>query len=166
MSLWLARSLRSRRYLYVIPHYKSRPGNQTLFFPSVCGWGSPCDRVGSVVARRRAASTFVPYIDARSPADATPTPTHSVQMALEHKLPNGLLIILHLHLLNFPLHDASGYDERLFHHTRGMRDRNKAMEDITYFLVGKLEGTKERTKSVSYPRMCSAPPPRADMCWD
>ncbi|KAM5530821.1 hypothetical protein V8D89_015511 [Ganoderma adspersum] len=74
-------------------------------------------------------------------------------MALEHKLPNGLLIILHLHLLDFPLQDASGYDERLFHHTRGMRDRNKALEDITYFLVGKLEGTKERAKSIlpSYP---------------
>ena len=114
--------------------------------------------------RARLSRTSTP--ESRSPADATPTPTHSVQMALEHKLPNGLLIILHLHLLNFPLHDASGYDERLFHHTRGMRDRNKAMEDITYFLVGKLEGTKERTKSVSYPRMCSAPPPRADMCWD
>ncbi|KAI1796729.1 hypothetical protein LXA43DRAFT_1177865 [Ganoderma leucocontextum] len=74
-------------------------------------------------------------------------------MALEHKLPNGLLIILHLHLLNFPLQNAGGYDERLFHRTRGTRERNKAMEDITYFLVGRLEGSKERAKSIlpAYP---------------
>lgn len=65
-----------------------------------------------------------------------------------HTLPNGLLIILHLHLLNYPLQDATGYDERLFDPSRGMRDRNKAMEDITYFLVGKIEGSKERVKSV------------------
>ena len=70
-------------------------------------------------------------------------------MAPEHKLPTGLLIILHLHLLDYPLQDATGYDERLFHHTRGMRERNKAMEDITYFLVWKLEGSKERAKTVS-----------------
>lgn len=78
-------------------------------------------------------------------------------MALENRLPNTLLIILHLHLLNFPLQDASGYDERLFHHTRGMRDRNKAMEDITYFLVSKLEGGKERAKSVSHAQRCAPP---------
>ena len=67
-----------------------------------------------------------------------------------HKLPNGLLIILHLHLLNFPLRDAAGYDERLFDATsRGMGQRSKALEDIAFFLVGKIEGTRERTRSVS-----------------
>ncbi len=69
-------------------------------------------------------------------------------MTAEYRLPNGLLIILHLHLLNYPLQDATGYDERLFDPSRGMRDRSKAMEDITHFLVGKIEGSKERVKSV------------------
>ncbi|OJT12315.1 hypothetical protein TRAPUB_11142 [Trametes pubescens] len=65
------------------------------------------------------------------------------------RLPNGLLIILHLHLLNYPLQDATGYDERLFDAARGMRERNKAMEDISYFLVGKIERSKERAKSAN-----------------
>ncbi len=69
-------------------------------------------------------------------------------MAPEQGIPNSLLIILHLHLLNYPLQDATGYDERLFDPSRGMRDRSKAMEDITYFLVGKIEGGKERAKGV------------------
>ncbi|KAI0761809.1 hypothetical protein BD413DRAFT_236006 [Trametes elegans] len=71
----------------------------------------------------------------------------------EPKLPNGLLIILHLHLLNFPLQDATGYDERLFDSSRGMRERNKAMEDISYFLVGKIEHGKDRAKAIlpTYP---------------
>ncbi|KAI0675986.1 hypothetical protein C8Q78DRAFT_1007502 [Trametes maxima] len=71
----------------------------------------------------------------------------------EPRLPTTLLIILHLHLLDFPLQDASGYDERLFDSTRGMRERNKAMEDISYFLVGKIEHSKERAKSIlpTYP---------------
>ncbi|KAI0630760.1 hypothetical protein C8Q77DRAFT_1135077 [Trametes polyzona] len=69
------------------------------------------------------------------------------------RLPNGLLIILHLHLLDFPLQDATGYDERLFDPARGMRERNKAMEDICYFLVGKIEREKERAKAIlpTYP---------------
>ncbi|KAI0793828.1 hypothetical protein C8Q74DRAFT_535518 [Fomes fomentarius] len=74
-------------------------------------------------------------------------------MAPEQSIPNSLLIILHLHLLNYPLQDATGYDERLFDPSRGMRDRSKAMEDITYFLVGKIEGGKERAKGIlpTYP---------------
>ncbi|KAI0664399.1 hypothetical protein C8Q70DRAFT_234350 [Cubamyces menziesii] len=74
-------------------------------------------------------------------------------MPQQNQLPNGLLIILHLHLLDYPLHDATGYDERLFDPTRGMRERNKAMEDISYFLVAKIERSKERAKSIlpTYP---------------
>lgn len=70
-------------------------------------------------------------------------------MTPEQCLPNALLIILHLHLLNYPLQDAAGYDERLFEQSRGMRERTKAMEDITYFLVTRVEGSKERAKAVS-----------------
>ncbi|KAI0642389.1 hypothetical protein C8Q79DRAFT_1121778 [Trametes meyenii] len=72
-------------------------------------------------------------------------------------LPNALLIILHLHLLDFPLQDASGYDERLFDSARGMRERNKAMEDISYFLVGKIEHSKERAKSILPTHPCLQP---------
>ncbi|OSD05308.1 hypothetical protein PYCCODRAFT_1223699 [Trametes coccinea BRFM310] len=72
---------------------------------------------------------------------------------MEHKIPNALLILLHLHLLNYPIQDATGYDEHLFSPTRGMRERNKAMEDICYFLVGKIERSKDRARSIlpSYP---------------
>ncbi|KAI0831939.1 hypothetical protein BC628DRAFT_569953 [Trametes gibbosa] len=73
--------------------------------------------------------------------------------SLSGRLPNGLLIILHLHLLDYPLQDATGYDERLFDSTRGMRERNKATEDISYFLVGKIERSKDRAKAIlpTYP---------------
>ncbi|KAI0742022.1 hypothetical protein C8Q80DRAFT_1274349 [Daedaleopsis nitida] len=74
-------------------------------------------------------------------------------MTPEQCLPNALLIILHLHLLNYPLQDAAGYNERLFDQSRGMRERTKAMEDITYFLVTRVEGSKERAKALlpTYP---------------
>ena len=67
------------------------------------------------------------------------------------KIPNALLIVLHLHLLGFPLEDgaAAGYDERLFDaRARGMRERAKALEDIAFFLVGRVEGARERAKAV------------------
>lgn len=65
-------------------------------------------------------------------------------------LPNSLLILVHLHLLNYPLKDASGYDDRLFDPMlRGIRERTKAMEDISYFLVGQVEEGRERARSVS-----------------
>ena len=65
-------------------------------------------------------------------------------------LPHTLLILVHLHLLDYPLHVSSSYDERLFDPTRSsLRERTKAMEDIAYFLVGKLEGSKGRAKSVA-----------------
>ncbi|CCM02621.1 uncharacterized protein FIBRA_04724 [Fibroporia radiculosa] len=64
-------------------------------------------------------------------------------------LPYSLLILVHLHLLNYPLKDASGYDDRLFDPTRGgIRERTRAMEDICYFLVGQVEGGRERARSL------------------
>ena len=66
------------------------------------------------------------------------------------RLPDGLLVILHLHLLGFPLRAAAGLDERLFDATRrGMHERAKALEDIAFFLVGRIEGARERAKAVS-----------------
>ncbi|KZT70848.1 hypothetical protein DAEQUDRAFT_810432 [Daedalea quercina L-15889] len=69
-------------------------------------------------------------------------------------LPHTLLILVHLHLLGYPLKDSSTYDERLFDPTRtGIRERTKALEDISYFLVGKVEGGKGRARSIlpTYP---------------
>ncbi|KZT07535.1 uncharacterized protein LAESUDRAFT_758541 [Laetiporus sulphureus 93-53] len=64
-------------------------------------------------------------------------------------LPNSLLLLTHLHLLNFPPQDASRYDEHLFHPTRsGIRERTRAMEEICYFLVGKIEGGKPHARSI------------------
>ncbi|CDO68363.1 hypothetical protein BN946_scf184815.g10 [Trametes cinnabarina] len=74
---------------------------------------------------------------------------------MEHRIPNGLLILLHLHLLNYPVRpeDAAGYNEHLFSPSRGMRERSNAMEDICYFLVGKIERDRDRARSIlpSYP---------------
>ena len=65
-------------------------------------------------------------------------------------LPHTLLILVHLHLLDYPLNISSSYDERLFDPTRtSLRERTKALEDIAYFLVGKLEGGKGRARSVA-----------------
>ena len=56
-------------------------------------------------------------------------------------LPTSLLLLIHLHLLNFPSTDALNYDEKLFDpKTRGIRERVSTMEDVSYFLVGKVEG--------------------------
>ncbi|OCH86938.1 hypothetical protein OBBRIDRAFT_837763 [Obba rivulosa] len=70
-------------------------------------------------------------------------------MSTSAPLPNALLLLIHLHLLYYPLNDASGYDEHLFDLARAsVRERTKIMENICYFLVGKLEGARERMKSV------------------
>ncbi|KAI0917927.1 hypothetical protein AcW1_006925 [Taiwanofungus camphoratus] len=64
-------------------------------------------------------------------------------------LPNTLLLLVHLHLLAYPQKDTSGYDEHLFDpsHT-GIRERTKAMEDISHFLVGKVAGGRQHANSI------------------
>lgn len=66
-------------------------------------------------------------------------------------LPNTLLLLVHLHLLAYPQKDTSGYDEHLFDpsHT-GIRERTKAMEDISHFLVGKVAGGRQHANSVRF----------------
>src|SRR5712691_9125448 len=64
-------------------------------------------------------------------------------------LPLPLLLLVHIHLLGYPHADEPEYDENVFNvKTRGLRDRTKTMEDLCYFLVGKIE-RKPRLKSVS-----------------
>ena len=74
-------------------------------------------------------------------------------------LPIPLLQLVHLHLLQYPLANNPEYDQNLFNtNMRGLRDRTKSMEDICYFLVGKVEGRKESAKSVGglYSDVCAA----------
>ena len=64
-------------------------------------------------------------------------------------LPLPLLLLIHIHLLGYPRADEPEYDEHVFDvKLRGLRDRIKTMEDLCYFLVGKIE-PKPRLKSVS-----------------
>lgn len=66
-------------------------------------------------------------------------------------LPLPLLLLIHIHLLGYPQADEPEYDEHVFNvKARGLRDRTKTMEDLCYFLVGKIE-QKPRMKSVSSP---------------
>jgi hypothetical protein len=66
-------------------------------------------------------------------------------------LPLPLLLLIHIHLLGYPHADEPEYDEHVFDvKMRGLRDRTKTMEELSYFLVGKIEH-KPRLKSVSSP---------------
>lgn len=65
-------------------------------------------------------------------------------------LPIPLVQLIHLHLLEYPLANNAEYGQNLFDPSvRGLRDRTKSMEDVCFFLVGKIEGRKELAKSVS-----------------
>ena len=65
-------------------------------------------------------------------------------------VPIPLLFLVHLHLLEYPLANNPEYDHNLFDpNVRGLRDRTKSMEDVCYFLVGKVGHRKETAKAVS-----------------
>ncbi|KAL6306225.1 hypothetical protein BKA93DRAFT_824384 [Sparassis latifolia] len=77
-----------------------------------------------------------------------PSNSKSTIAALSVALPHSLLVLVHLHLLDYPLKQAAQYDERLFNSkTNGIRERTKAMEDICYFLLGRIEG-RDRAKAI------------------
>jgi hypothetical protein len=64
--------------------------------------------------------------------------------------PWSLILLIHLHILEFPQAETSDNGYNIFDPSRrGLRDRTKSMEDICYFLVGKIEGGKDRAKLVS-----------------
>ncbi|KAF8269690.1 hypothetical protein EI94DRAFT_924825 [Lactarius quietus] len=72
-------------------------------------------------------------------------------------LPLPLLLLIHIHLLGYPRADEPEYDEHVFNvKLRGLRDRIKTMEDLCYFLVGKIE-PKPRLKSLFPTYPCSQP---------
>lgn len=65
-------------------------------------------------------------------------------------LPIPLLLLVHLHLLDYPLANNPEYGQNLFDpHVRRLRDRVTSMQDMCYFLVGKIEGRKGSAKAVS-----------------
>ncbi|KAI0313204.1 hypothetical protein OF83DRAFT_1142519, partial [Amylostereum chailletii] len=72
-------------------------------------------------------------------------------------LPLPIVLLIHIHLLQYPHANSPEYDEHVFDpKTRGLRDRAKTMEDLCYFLVGKIEGKRAlKTLLSTYP--CSQP---------
>lgn len=71
----------------------------------------------------------------RLPLDDLMTPSPSTLY-----LPPSLLILVHLHILEYAHANNVEYDHNIFNpRTRGLRERAKTMEDICYFLVGKIE---------------------------
>ncbi|KAF9529598.1 hypothetical protein CPB83DRAFT_893403 [Crepidotus variabilis] len=71
-------------------------------------------------------------------------------------LPWSLILLVHLHILDYPNANGSEYDHEMFNsRIRGLRDRARIMEDVTYFLVGKMEGKGVKSILGSYP--CSQP---------
>ncbi|KAJ7777067.1 hypothetical protein B0H16DRAFT_1879220 [Mycena metata] len=71
-------------------------------------------------------------------------------------LPVSLVLLIHLHLLQYPLANKPEYDHNLFDaRVRGLRDRTRTMEDVCYFLTTRIEGPKERARKVisTYPCM-------------
>ncbi|KAH9967442.1 hypothetical protein BC827DRAFT_1174206 [Russula dissimulans] len=72
-------------------------------------------------------------------------------------LPLPLVLLVHIHLLGYPHADEPEYDQHVFDaKTRGLRDRTKTMEELSYFLVGKIEH-KPRLKSLFPTYPCSQP---------
>ncbi|KAG6853130.1 hypothetical protein C0991_006653 [Blastosporella zonata] len=73
-------------------------------------------------------------------------------------LPIPLILLIHLHILEYPHANKPEYDPNLFEpRVRGLKERTKSLEDISYFLVGRLEGTASaKTILTTYP--CVAPP--------
>ncbi|KAJ7173356.1 hypothetical protein C8R46DRAFT_1189658 [Mycena filopes] len=73
-------------------------------------------------------------------------------------LPNPLVLLIHLHLLQYPHANKPEYDHNLFDaRVRGLRDRTRTMEDICYFLITRIEGSKERARKVIATYPCAQP---------
>ncbi|KAG6910057.1 hypothetical protein DXG01_013503 [Tephrocybe rancida] len=70
-------------------------------------------------------------------------------------LPIPLILLVHLHILEYPHANKPEYDHNVFEpRVRGLKERTKLLEDITYFLVGRLEGG---AKSILATYPCVAP---------
>ncbi|KAJ7648234.1 hypothetical protein DFH06DRAFT_1095677 [Mycena polygramma] len=68
-------------------------------------------------------------------------------------LPVPLVLLIHLHLLQYPHANKPEYDHNVFDaRVRGLRERTRTMEDVCYFLASRIEG-KDRVHKVipTYP---------------
>jgi hypothetical protein len=73
-------------------------------------------------------------------------------------LPVPLFLLIHLHLLQYPHSNKPEYDHNVFDtRIRGLRDRTRTMEDVCYFLVSRIAGTKERVRKVRLIRISCFP---------
>ena len=67
--------------------------------------------------------------------------------SLPYPIPDGILLLVHLHLLDWPTDDVC--DPNMFNATsHGIGDRIKTMERVIYFLIAKSEGD-QHAKTVS-----------------
>ena len=61
-------------------------------------------------------------------------------------LPLPLFLLVHLYILEYPHANNAEYDHDVFNaRKRGLRERAQTMEDVAYFLVGKVEGKSVKT---------------------
>ncbi|KNZ72567.1 hypothetical protein J132_02726 [Termitomyces sp. J132] len=71
--------------------------------------------------------------------------------ATVYTLPIPLILLIHLHILVYPHANKPEYDHNIFDpRVRGLKERTKILEDVAYFLVGRLEGNA-RTILATYP---------------
>lgn len=71
-------------------------------------------------------------------------------------LPAPLVLLIHLHILQYPHANKPEYDHNLFDaRVRGLRDRTRTMEDVSYFLITRIEGSKERARKVRVNEICN-----------
>jgi hypothetical protein len=69
-----------------------------------------------------------------------PVPLSTMLESDTLSLPLPLLLLVHLQILEYPHRNKPEYDHQVFDPSvRGLRDRTKTMEDVCYFLVGKIE---------------------------
>ncbi|KAF7371182.1 hypothetical protein MSAN_00753700 [Mycena sanguinolenta] len=73
-------------------------------------------------------------------------------------LPAALILLIHLHLLQYPHANKPEYDHNIFNaRVRSLRDRTRTMEDVCHFLIGRIEGTKDRVRKVISTYPCVQP---------
>ncbi|KAJ6471904.1 hypothetical protein C8R45DRAFT_1217875 [Mycena sanguinolenta] len=73
-------------------------------------------------------------------------------------LPAPLILLIHLHLLQYPHANKPEYDHNIFNaRVRSLRDRTRTMEDVCYFLIARIETTKDRVRKVISTYPCLQP---------
>lgn len=79
---------------------------------------------------------------------------HLSQLSMQpfSSLPLSLILLIHLHILNYPRANEPQYDNHLFDgRLKGLKDRVKMMEDICYFLTSQLETSARNVRILANP---------------